>query len=91
MQRYGRRDVFALAQAVQARLPEVPPAEPPPPEPRKPLPARARRFVQLYGRGAFFVVPLTMQLTALLAFGVSQFASVDFTIRQASVVAMAAV
>jgi hypothetical protein len=89
VERYGRRDVFALAQAVQVRLPGAVPTvrlEPP----RSPLRKRLERSARIYARGMFFFVPLTLQLIALLAVGISQFAAIDFTTRQASVVAVAA-
>lgn len=91
-ERYGLPDVFALAAAVHERLPPAPavPALRGAPLPRPPARDRARRLGLLYGRGVFFVVPLALQLVALLTLGVSQFASVDFTQRQASVVAIAA-
>ena len=89
VERHARRDVFALAEAVHARLPEIPPEPLPAPPPRGSRRERARRFARLYGRGSFFVVPLGLQLVALLTFGISQYASVDFTIREASIVALA--
>lgn len=89
VERFGREDVFALARAVQLRLPEPVARERTEAE-RPPLRQRAERVARIYGRGTFFFVPLTLQLVALLAFGVSSFASIDFTTRQASVVAAAA-
>lgn len=89
VKRYGRRDVFALAHAVQVRLPEAAPAERIEPS-RPPLRARLERFARIYGRGTFFFVPLALQLIALLAVGISLFAAIDFTTMQASVVAVAA-
>jgi hypothetical protein len=89
VERYGRDDVFALARAVWLRLPETdpsPPAAPPRPAVRK----RLGRYARIYGRGTFFFVPLLLQLVALLTVGVSQFASLDFTARAASIVAVAA-
>lgn len=90
-ERFALPDVFALAAAVRTRLPASAPA------PRRaeeadvsPLRVRLRRVARLSGRGAFFVVPLGLQLLALLVLGVSQFAAVDFTRRQASIVAIAA-
>lgn len=90
--RFGRKDVFALARAVQTRLPEadVAPAAARAEPPRPPLRKRLERFARIYGRGMFFFVPLTLQLIALLAFGVSQFAAIHFSTAQASEVAVAA-
>jgi hypothetical protein len=90
-QRFGLPDVFALAEAVWARLPTPTPGPRPLEESSAP-PRRVRlgRVARLSGRGAFFVVPLGLQLLALLVLGVSQFAAVDFTRREASIVAIAA-
>jgi len=89
VERYGRKDVFALAQAVQVRLPDVKPAQSEP-EPETPLRKRVERYARIYGRGTFFFIPLVLQLVSLLAVGVSQYAAIDFTNTQASVVAVAA-
>lgn len=89
VERFGRPDVFALARDVERRMPE-------PEFPERPAPARAslrarlERVARIYGRGTFFFVPLTLQLIALLAVGISTFAAIDFTNRQASLVAAAA-
>lgn len=88
VERYGRRDVFALAQAVQIRLPE-PGAGPADPE-DDPFRTRLRRFARYYGRGTFFFLPLGLQLIALLAVGISQYAALTFTLRDASILAAAA-
>ncbi|MCW3038431.1 MAG: hypothetical protein JWM31_336 [Solirubrobacterales bacterium] len=89
-ERFDLQDVFALAAAVQAHLPP-PSAATPVGEPDVlPFRTQARRVARLSGRGAFFIVPLGLQLLALLTLGVSQFAAVDFTRRQASIVAIAA-
>ncbi|MEO6496441.1 MAG: hypothetical protein ABIO51_03045 [Solirubrobacteraceae bacterium] len=90
VERYGRKDVFALAQAVQLQLPDARAAydgDGPATTPRR---ERLGRFVRVYGRGSFFFVPLLLQLVALFAVGISQFASLDFTLREASIVAVAA-
>lgn len=89
VERYGRQDVFALANAVQMRLPAAD-LSPPDAPPRVPLRERAGRYARIYGRGSFFFVPLLLQLVALLLVGISQFASLTFTIRDASIVAVAA-
>jgi hypothetical protein len=85
---HGQRDVFALARAVQRRLPDVEPrvAEP---ETIAPLRARLERYARIYGRGTFFFLPLALQLLSLLVVGISQFAALHFTNTQASVVAVA--
>jgi hypothetical protein len=89
-QRYGREDVFALAQAVQVRLPDAEPRRPEPDEPPLTPRKRLERYARIYGRGTFFFIPLALQLVALLAVGVSQYAAIHFTNTQASVVAVAA-
>jgi hypothetical protein len=89
-ERFGRPDVFGLAQAVQIRMPEAAPAgERPEPE-RPPRRKRVERAGRIYFRGMFFFIPLTLQLISLLAVGVSQFAAIHFTDTQASIVAVAA-
>lgn len=90
VERYGRKDVFALAQAVQLRLPEIRAGEDGDGPAAPPRRERLARFARIYGRGTFFFVPLLLQLVALFAVGVSQFASLDFTLREASIVAVAA-
>lgn len=89
-ERFGREDVFALARAVQARLPEVAEAgglaAPALPRGR----AHMLRLARIYARGTFFFIPLSLQLAALLVVGVSLFAAIDFTTREASVVSAAA-
>lgn len=90
VERYGRRDVFALAQAVQLRLPEVRGGSRDDEAESTTRRERLGRFARTYGRGTFFFVPLLLQLVALFAVGVSQFASLDFTLREASIVAAAA-
>ncbi|MDX6731080.1 MAG: hypothetical protein QOC54_1028 [Baekduia sp.] len=89
-ERFGRNDVFALAHAVRTRMPEAgPAAEWVAPE-RPPRRKRVERFARIYGRGMFFFIPLTLQLISLLAVGVSQFAAINFSNAQASIVAVAA-
>jgi len=90
--RFGAWDLFDLADDVYARCLErggrgrrVPVRE----HPR--TKERLKRFSRLYLSGAFFVVPLAIQLTSLLAFGYSQWASTDFTGEQASIVVVAVI
>lgn len=90
VEQYGRRDVFGLAIAVQIRMPPAGAAGAAEEEPRPQWRRRLARFARVYGRGTFFFVPLALQLIALLTVGVSQFAALDFTPRQASIVAIAA-
>ncbi|MFL5843074.1 MAG: hypothetical protein ACJ762_00175 [Solirubrobacteraceae bacterium] len=89
VERFGLPDVFALARAVQAELPEAP-GDVAVEEERRTRREGLTRFAKIYGRGTFFFVPLALQLVALLVFDVSQFASLDFTNADASRVAVAA-
>ncbi len=84
---YGKRDVFELADEVHALALArgVCPTEAAPAPPWRP---RARRFAGSYLRGAFFFVPLAIQLASLLVLGYSQWASLSFTVAQASVIAL---
>ena len=88
-ERYGRRDVFDLADEVYALCME----EEAPDERDRDLPPgrgrAARLVVQRYLEGGFFFLPLTLQLGSLLILGYGQWASLDFTRMQASVVGVA--
>ncbi|HZV74531.1 MAG TPA: hypothetical protein VFF79_12510 [Conexibacter sp.] len=88
--RYGAADVFALAERVlvRCRERERPAAQAAAPD--RSLRPRARRFAGHLARGAFFFVPLGLQIAALIVLGYSQWASAHFTLTQASVVALAA-
>lgn len=95
VQRFGLRDVFALAEAVSERIAarDDLPVERPTEDPEAQLRWRPQRgrwtLAVLYVRGIFFFIPLVLQLVVLLAFGFSQFASLDFTLAQATMVALA--
>jgi len=86
-ERFGFPDVFALADAVYERalgarkraLPAAP----------RGLALDRRAVARAYLRGAYFFVPLGIQMLSLVALGFSQWASLDFTLSQASVVAVA--
>ena len=91
-ERFGKRDVFDLADELYAscrdRIAKDPPA------PRASTRAergRIQRFAKLYFQGAFFFVPLSIQLASLLVLGYSQWASLDFTTTDASIVAIAVI
>ena len=88
-ERFGRRDVFDLADEVYARCLESDPRAdtegPVEPEFR----GRARTLTRLYLRGGFFFLQLALQLGSLAVLGYGQWASLDFTNRQASVVGVA--
>jgi hypothetical protein len=88
-ERYGRRDVFDLADEVYAQcLEEAEPDERD--QARTRTRSRETRLViQRYLEGGFFFLPLTLQLGSLLILGYGQWASLDFTRMQASVVGVA--
>ncbi len=85
-ERYGKRDVFELAEAVLAecRARGVVLDEPLPPPRRRPL-----RTAVFFLRGGFFFLPLAIQLVTLVWLGYGLWASLDFSERQASIVGMA--
>ena len=88
-ERFGRRDVFDLADEVYALCLEAG-AAPVEPEP-EPVPRR-RRALEVAGQyvhGGFFFVPLALQLGSLVLLGYGQWASLDFSPRQASIVGTA--
>jgi hypothetical protein len=90
VKRYGHRDVFDLADDVYElclrRAPEPEPEVVERPSGR----AAAGTLAKRMARGAFFFVPLGLQIVALVLFGYSQWASVHFNGAQASVIGMAA-
>jgi hypothetical protein len=88
--RYGRDDVFALAREVYERALERAAVAPPPAAPPLGRRRAALRLARQMGKGAFFFVPLAVQVVALLTLGYSQWASVDFSLSQASIVGLAA-
>jgi hypothetical protein len=85
-ERYGRRDVFDLADAVYA---ECLGADAPPTPVAGTRPARRGAAVLHYLEGGFFFAPLLLQLGSLMLLGYGQWASLDFTRAQASVVGVA--
>jgi hypothetical protein len=90
VERYGRDDVFDLAEHVLIGCRERAQPAPPAPVARLSWPRRCRRFAGHFARGAFFFVPMALQVVALIAFGYSQWASVHFTLTQASTIALSA-
>jgi hypothetical protein len=88
VQRYGKRDIFELAEEVYERA-------------RAELPGEAawrgagfasriepRLAVRLYLRGAFSFLPLLLQVILLLTLGYSQWGWIHFSLAQASTVAL---
>lgn len=90
VERYGHRDIFDLAQQVLARCMERAGDAPAAAAggARPPWRRRARRFAKHFARGAFFFVPLALQVVTLAVFGYSQWAWVDFSTAQASTIAL---
>ncbi len=85
-EKYGRRDVFDLADEVYALcLAHEAPVAVAPPAPV----TRARVTLKRYFEGGFFFMPLMLQLGSLLLLGYGQWASLDFNREQASVVGVA--
>lgn len=91
VERYGRRDIFDLADEVYARcrerLGEVEPVVTD--DPTVSLPARLRRFFRFYGQGAFFAIPMVVQVASITILGFGLWADVDFTVAQATAVSVA--
>jgi len=92
-ERFGVPDLFQLSDEVfarcRARAKVAPRAQPADGEPDWHL--RLRRFMRLYVRGGFFFVPLSLQLGSVFVLGYGLWAWVNFTTRQASVVAFAVI
>jgi len=88
VERYRRADVFELAEVVFVRCREL--QEPIVAPTLEPMPTslRARRFTGHFARGAFFFVPLALQMISLVLFGYSQWAWVHFSLSQASTIAL---
>ena len=84
-QEYGCADVFDLAQRILALAGEVPPAPPPVPARRAPM---AWRFARAYVTGLLFSMPMAAQTFAMMLYGYSLWAWVDFTPRQATAIAL---
>lgn len=91
--RLGKADVFALALEVEQRIARRDdlPTEVLSESPERALRWRRKRrtLARLYTRGIFFFVPLGFQLLMLLAFGYSQFTALNFTLAEATMVALA--
>lgn len=93
--RFGAWDLFDLADDIfarcRARLEAAPPEPKQEEEHAPPAARRIGRFLRFYLYGAFYIVPLGLQLFSLLIFGYSQWASVHFTDRQASIIVLAVI
>lgn len=87
-ERFGKRDVFDLADEVYARCLETGTAAPIESDP----PEAGSRWLKIAGQylhGGFFFVPLALQLGSLVLVGYGQWASLHFSTRQASIVGIA--
>lgn len=84
-EKFGRRDIFDLADEVYARcIAAGAPARVPEPEP-----VPRREWAVRYLRGGFFFLQLVLQLGSLALLGYGQWGSLDFSGRQASIVGTA--
>ena len=86
-ERYGKRDIFDLADEVYALCLAAEATIPAEEEEERPRFALARRYL----RGGFFFIQVALQLGSLAFLGYGQWASLEFSGRQASVVGMALV
>jgi hypothetical protein len=92
-ERYGHADVFGLADEVyakaRARVRADPPSRRPPA--RDPWLRRMGSGLVHYAHGSFFLIPMTVQVIALFAFGFGLFISLDFTHSQFTAIAIATI
>jgi hypothetical protein len=88
-ERYGKRDVFELAEEVLAECRRREPVAAVPLGDQRSRGRRALRDAGFFLRGGFFFFPLLIQLVTLLWLGYGLWASLDFSSRQASIVGMA--
>ena len=86
VERFGRRDVFDLADHIYALCQAAGRAGAGEPAPD---PAPRRELLVRYLRGGFFFLQLALQLGSLAVLGYGQWASLDFSGRQASIVGIA--
>lgn len=90
VEKFGKRDIFDLADEVYARCRERLAADPPADE-EEPQPAwyrRLARFLKLYLRGTFFALPMAVQIVSMLVFGFALWAFLRFRESQATAVAI---
>lgn len=88
-QEFGKEDIFNLAEDIYARCQEK---EWESTEEKKPkeltLKEKLRRFFKLYIQGLFFALPMAGQIFAVLFLGYSLWASLQFSEREGTVVAV---
>jgi hypothetical protein len=88
VERYGKRDIFELADDVFVRARAINPGEPTFVEPDEQRVPR-RTFAVAYLRGVFSFLPLLAQVLLLVTIGYSQWGWIHFDLHQASTVALA--
>ena len=90
VERFGKRDIFDLADEVYARC-RARLAEEPPPDEQEPTLhwyQRLARLVHFYFRGTFFAMPMAVQIVAVLLLGYALWASLRLNEFQATAVAI---
>lgn len=85
---YGCADVFALAQEIMALATEVTPRPGRPPKRPAPL---AWRFVKGYVSGLLFAMPMAAQTFFMILFGYSLWAWIEFSMDEATAIALGTV
>ncbi len=91
VERYGYADIFELADEVYTRCGERAgePVLTASDDPAVSLTARLRRFLRFYGQGAFFAIPMVVQIASITVLGFGLWADVRFTVTQATAVSVA--
>lgn len=84
-QDFGCADVFELAKRIMELAQEIKPARLHRPLKQAPL---AWRFVKGYLKGLLFSMPMAAQIFAMILFGYSLWAWIDFSLRQATAIAL---
>ena len=87
-QEYRCADVFDLAGRILSLTRQIPPVEPRKVRRQAPL---LWRFIKSYARGLLFSMPMASQMFAMLLFGYSLWAWVDFSLREATAIGLGTV
>ncbi len=91
VEKFGKRDIFDLADVVYARCRARLATEPPTKREEKSTMAwhrRAARFLHFYVRGTLFAMPMAVQIIAVLVLGYALWAFLSFNEAQATTVAI---
>ena len=90
-ERYGRSDIFDLADEVYVRCRRDGKAatSASTTHPAVSISARLVRFLRFYGQGAFFAIPMVVQIASITVLGFGLWADVDFTVAEATAVSIA--